>query len=277
MKGLIVAAGYGTRFLPVTKTVPKEMLPLLEKPSIAFIIEEFIQSGIKDIVIITSRRKKSLEDFFDREVELETELTKKNKQAMLDLIKPYDANFTFIRQKEMRGTGHAMLSCRSAIGDHPFVVAYPDDLCFSEVPLAKQLIQTYEQTGCSVLATLYNPPGLNDYAAIKIAEDNLHVLDIVEKPEKGKEPSLEASVGRFLYTPDYFDYLQEGWERHKSGEYYHVYGLKKQMERNGVVYKRIEGDRYDTGNPKGFLEATIAYAAKDPELLAFLKETIAKY
>ncbi len=277
MKGLIVAAGYGTRFLPATKTVPKEMLPLLEKPAIAFIIEEFIHSGIKDIVIISSRRKKSLEDYFDREVELETELEKKGKEELLELIKPYDANFTFVRQQKMLGTGHAMLQVRAIMGNDPFVVAYPDDLHFGEIPLTKQLIDTYEKTGCSVLSTLYNPAALYEYASIKIADDNLHVLDIVEKPAPGKAPSLEASVGRFLYTPDFWDYLQEGWEKHTGGEYYHVYALKKQMENNGVVYKRIEGDRYDTGNPKGFLEATIAYAAQDPDMLEFIKQTVAKY
>ena len=274
MKGLIVAAGYGTRFLPATKTVPKEMLPIIDKPTIAFIIEEFINSGIKDIVIITSRRKKALEDYTDREVELEVELAKKGKQDLLELIKPYDANFTFVRQKEMRGTGHAMLAVASVIGDHPFVVAYPDDLHFGPYPLAKQLIDLYEKTGCSVLATIHNPPELHDYASIKIDSDNLHVLDMIEKPPIGMEFSKEASIGRFLYTPDIFTYLREGWEKHTSGEYYHVYALKRQMQQRKVVYKQLEGNRYDTGTPVGFLKATIAYAAKDPELLAMLKNEI---
>lgn len=277
MKGLIVAAGYGTRFLPATKTVPKELLPLLDKPSIAFIIEEFVNAGIKDIVIITSRRKKALEDYLDREIELETELEKKDKQALLEKIKPYDANITFIRQQRMMGTGHALMAAESAIGDHPFVVAYPDDLHFGEVPLAAQLIQTWEETGCSVLATLHDPPGLYDYAALKLADDGLHVVDMVEKPAPGTAPSLEGSIGRYLYSPELFKYLREGWEKHEGGEYYHVYALKKLMDQNKVVFKRVEGERYDTGDPKGFLEATIAYAAKDPEMLAFLKEQVAKY
>ena len=128
MKGLIIAAGYGTRFLPATKTVPKEMLPLMDKPSIAFIVEEMIQSGIKDIVIITSRRKKCMDDFFDREVELERELSLKNKTELLEKIKPYEGvNICFIRQQEMKGVGHAMLQAESVIGNEPFVVAYPDD------------------------------------------------------------------------------------------------------------------------------------------------------
>ena len=128
MKGLIIAAGYGTRFLPATKTVPKEMLPLMDKPSVAFIVEEMIQSGIRDIVIITSRRKKCMDDFFDREVELERELSLKNKTELLEKIKPYrDVNICFIRQQEMKGVGHAMLQAESVIGNEPFVVAYPDD------------------------------------------------------------------------------------------------------------------------------------------------------
>ena len=156
MKGLIIAAGYGTRFLPATKTVPKEMLPLMDKPSIAFIVEEMIRSGIKDIVIITSRRKKCMDDFFDREVELERELSLKNKTELLEKIKPYEGvNICFIRQQEMKGVGHAMLQAESVIGNEPFVVAYPDDLHFGEKPLAKQLIDAYNESGCTVLATLF--------------------------------------------------------------------------------------------------------------------------
>ena len=165
MKGLIIAAGYGTRFLPATKTVPKEMLPLLDKPSISFIVDEFVRSGIKDIVIITSRRKKCMDDFFDREVELEQELSKKNKTEYLEKIRPYEGiNFCFIRQQEMKGVGHAMLQAESVIGNEPFVVAYPDDLHFGNIPLTQQLIDVYNETGCTVLATLYDPPELYAYA-----------------------------------------------------------------------------------------------------------------
>lgn len=277
MKGLIVAAGYGTRFLPATKSVPKEMLPLIDKPSIAFIIEEFVNSGIKDIVIITSRRKKALEDYLDREIELEIALEKKGKFDLLNKIKPYDANICFIRQQKMMGTGHALMEAESIIGDSPFVVAYPDDLHFGDYPLTAQLIDTYEKSGCSVLATLYDPPQLYDYASLKIASDGFHVVDMVEKPAPGTAPSKEGSIGRYLYTPELFKYLREGWEKHKTGEYYHVYALKKLMDNNKVVFKRVEGERFDTGDPKGFLQATIAYASKDPELLKVLKEEIQKY
>jgi len=268
MKGLILAAGYGTRFLPVTKTIPKEMLPLIDKPSIAFIIEEFLLSGIRDITIITSRRKKSLEDYLDREMELEGLFEKEGNQKKLDLIRPYDAHISFIRQQEMRGTGHALLLTRALMGEEPFVVAYPDDLHFGEVPLARQLMEAHEKTGCTVLSTLHNPPNLERYGILALGEDGEHVTDIVEKPAPGTEPSREASIGRYLYTPDIFHHLAEGWEKHTSGEYFHTYALKKQMDRNGVVFRPLEGERLDTGSPAGYLRAILRYAARDPEMAA---------
>ncbi len=268
MKGLILAAGYGTRFLPVTKTIPKEMLPLIDKPSIGFIIDEFVNSGIEDIIIITSRRKKSLEDYLDREIELETLFIREGAEGKLEKISPCRANISFIRQQEMRGTGNALLLPKNLIGNEPFVVAYPDDLHFGEKPLAGQLIETYEKTGCTVLSTLHNPPNLERYGILAIADDGIHVKDIVEKPAPGTEPSSEASIGRYLYTPDIFGYLQEGWEKHTHGEYFHTYALKKQMDKNGVVFKPLEGERLDTGSPSGYLRAILKYASRDPEMAA---------
>ena len=267
MKGLIIAAGYGTRFLPATKTVPKEMLPLLDKPSISFIVDEFVRSGIKDIVIITSRRKKCMDDFFDREVELEQELSKKNKTEYLEKIRPYEGiNFCFIRQQEMKGVGHAMLQAESVIGNEPFVVAYPDDLHFGNIPLTQQLIDVYNETGCTVLATLYDPPELYAYASLKLADDGLHVGDIVEKPAPGTAPSREASIGRYLYTPEIFTALREAWSKHSGpGEFYHVDGLKKLCAEGKVVFKRLEGDRYDIGNQKRKIKTTIKKNKNFPE------------
>jgi UTP--glucose-1-phosphate uridylyltransferase len=273
MKGLIVAAGYGTRFLPASKTVPKELFPLIDKPAIAFLIDEFVASGIRDIVLITSRRKKSLEDYFDREIELETVFEKEGAEGKLLKIKPYDINLTVIRQKEMMGTGHAMLQARAVLQDSPFITAYPDDLHFGETPLSKQLIDVYEETGCSVLSTLHDPPELLRYGVLALAEDNFHVKDIIEKPASMDEaPSREGSIGRFLYTPDIFDYLQEGWDKHTGGEYYHVYALKKLMAQNRVVHKQVDGLRLDTGAPEGYLRAILKYAALDPELREIIRE-----
>jgi len=274
MKGLIVAAGYGTRFLPVTKTIPKEMLPLIDKPSIAFIIEEFIASGIDEILIITSRRKKVLEDFFDREIELEGVFSAEGADAKAVKIAPYDAKIFFVRQQEMMGTGHALMQARPMMDGEPFVVAYPDDLHFGDKPLAGQLIEKYNETGCSVMATIHNPPNLERYGILKLAEDNIHVTDIVEKPAPGTEPSREASIGRYLYTPEIFDYLEEGWAAHKGGEYYHTYALNKMMSNGKVAYKETEGERLDTGAPAGYLRAILKYAAENPELAAVLKEEL---
>lgn len=272
MKGVIVAAGYGTRFLPVTKTLAKEMLPLLNKPSIAFIIEEFLAAGIHDIIVITSRRKRSLEDYLDREMELEALFESEHAKAKLDLIKPYPAHFSFVRQMEMKGTGHALLQVKPLIAGEPVVVAYPDDLHFGTKPLAKQLVETYEKTGCSVLASFFDPPEIHRYGVLDIAADGLHVNDIVEKPAIGKEPSKEASMGRYLYTPEFFEYLEEGYRYHTTGEYYHVYALNKLMKAGKVVFKRMEGERLDTGNISGFLQATLKYAKTFPELREVIKQ-----
>jgi len=272
MKGLIVAAGYGTRFLPVTKTIPKEMLPLIDKPSIAFIVEEFISSGITDILIITSRRKKALEDYFDREIELETVFKKEGSADKQKKIAPLKANIHFIRQQEMLGTGNALMLAEAFMGNDPFITAYPDDLHFGTPPLSAQLIEVYEQTGCSVMATIHNPPNLNRYGILDLGDDNFHVTDIVEKPPAGKEPSKEVSIGRYLYTAEIFSFLREGWDKHREGEYFHTYALKKLMARGKVVYKETEGLRLDTGSPAGFLRAILRYASENPELRGVLKE-----
>lgn len=275
MKGVIVAAGYGSRFLPVTKTVPKELLPLINKPSVDFIIEEFLRSGIEEIVIISSRRKKALEDYLDREIELESVFAAGRARAKLEKIAPPKARFCFVRQQEMMGTGHALLQIRPFVGDEPIVVAYPDDLHFGPVPLARQLIETWQKTGCTVLSTLYDPPDIQRYATIGIAPDGLHVTDFVEKAPPGTEPSRETSIGRFLYTPDIFDKLEQGWREHLEaarragkapGEYFHAPAIKALAAEGKVVFKRIEGKRLDTGEPEGFLLSLLDYVQGVPEL-----------
>ena len=276
MKGVIVTAGYGTRFLPVTKTIPKEMLPLVTRPSIDFVVQELIASGITEILFITSRRKKALEDYFDREVELESVFRAAGDQKMLARIAPPKASCYFVRQAEMKGTGHALLLARSFVGNEPFVVAYPDDLHFGEKPLARQLIETWEKTGCTVLATLHDPPDINRYGVISIAEDGLHVTGMTEKPPRGQEPSKEASIGRFLYAPDFLDQLAEEWKKHGTGEFFHVPAVLALARRGRVVYRRVEGERLDMGEPGGYLEAVIRYAQGIPELRQELARIISK-
>ncbi|QQO09250.1 UTP--glucose-1-phosphate uridylyltransferase [Breznakiella homolactica] len=276
MKGIILAAGYGTRFLPVTKTIPKEMLPIVNVPSIAFIVDEFVKSGIEDIIIVSSRRKKALEDYFDREIELESIFEREGKTKLLERITPpANVRFAFIRQQRMLGTGHALLQVKSFVGDSPCIVAYPDDLHIGEPPLSSQLIEAWRETGCSVMATVYEKDDVSRYGVLDIAADGKHVRAIVEKPMKGTEPSHEVSIGRYLYTPDFFNYLEEGWERHEGGEYYHIYALNKLMNEGRVVYKRLSGHRMDTGEPEGYLEAILRYAESIPSLKRVLDNYIA--
>jgi UTP--glucose-1-phosphate uridylyltransferase len=278
VKGVILAAGYGSRFLPVTKTVPKEMLPLINKPSIDFIIEEFLKSGIEEILVVTSRRKKALEDYLDREIELESIFKMQGDENKLKKIPPPKAQIFFVRQQEMLGTGHALMTTRPFVGEEPFVVAYPDDLHIGKVPLAKQLIDTYDQTGCIVLSTVFDPAEIHRYGTIAIAEDGLHVTALVEKAPPGAEPSKEASLGRFLYTPEIFPALEAGWKKHapSKGEYFHTAAVNALAAQGKVVFKRWEGERLDTGKPDGLFRSLLRYAQTIPELKevfdSFVKE-----
>lgn len=266
MKAVIVTAGYGTRFLPVTKTIPKEMLPLITRPAIDFIVEEIVASGITEILFITSRRKKALEDYFDRERELESVFETAGDVKKLAAIAPAKATCYFVRQAEMRGTGHALLLARAFVGGEPFIVAYPDDIHFGSPPLAQQLMDVYESTGCTVLATLHDPPDLNRYGVVSLAPDGLHVTGIVEKPTVGSEPSREASIGRFLYAPDFLDELAAQWQRHGTGEFFHTPAVLALAKRGRVVHSRVRGERLDVGEPAGYLDAIIRYAREVPEL-----------
>lgn len=284
MKGIIVAAGYGTRFLPVTKTIPKEMLPLVNVPSIQFIVDEFVESGITDIVIITSRRKKALEDYFDREVELESVFEREGKARQLGLVAPPAANIAFVRQQKMMGTGHALLAVKAWIGSDACVVAYPDDLHVGTPPLSAQLVSMYEKTGCSVLASFTESGDVSRYGVLAVAKDGTHVSGIVEKPAKGSEPSHEVSIGRYLYTSEFFSLLEEGWKKHldaaaresrEPGEYFHVYALNRLMESGKVVFCPMKGTRLDTGEPAGYLDAVLRYADTKPELRAVIDRYIA--
>ena len=274
MKGVIVAAGYGTRFLPATKTLPKEMLPLLDRPAIDIVVDEFIRSGIDEILIITSRRKKALEDYFDREIELETIFDEQRAVDKYEKIRPVSAKIFFVRQQEMRGTGHALLLARPFLGSEPFVVAYPDDLHFGEIPLAKQLMDVHRETGCTVLATVHDPPQLNSYA-VPALEDGLYVTDIEEKPTPGNEKSKEASIGRYLYNDEFLGCLEKAWGAFEGeGEFHHVEGIMKQVAERRVVVKPLDGNRVDTGTPEGYLRALVLYVSQRPDLLAVLKEAM---
>jgi UTP--glucose-1-phosphate uridylyltransferase len=277
LKGIIVAAGYGSRFLPITKTIPKEMLPLIDRPAIDFIVEEFKEAGIRDIVVISSRRKKALEDWFDREVELEGLFEKEGKRAELEKINPdAELSVAFVRQQRMLGTGHALLQVRPFIGDGPCVVAYPDDIVLGP-SLSKKLIQAWQETGCSVMASEHIAGDVSRYGVLNIGEDNLHVRGIVEKPAPGLEPSHEISLGRYLFTPEFFKLLEFYWQEHLQGpdaqkEYYHIKALNQLMAEGKVVHSPLEGQRLDTGEPAGYLEAILCYAMQREDLQGVLKK-----
>ncbi len=271
MKGVIIAAGYGTRFLPVTKTVPKELLPVGTKPSIAFIVDEFLASGIDEIIVVSSRRKKALEDYFDREIELEEVFRREGKTDRLALIEPSRAKVSFVRQTEMRGTGHALLQARPLLGGEPCVVAYPDDLHIGSPPLSRQLVELHARTGKSVLATVLEPGDVSRYGVVGPGPDGVSVLSFVEKPPRGMEPSHEVSVGRYLYTPEFFDLIEEGWDRHSGGEYFHTYALDRLIAAGKVAFVRASGTRLDTGDPAGYLEAVLIDAAANPALRPVLE------
>jgi UTP--glucose-1-phosphate uridylyltransferase len=271
MKGLIIAAGYGTRFLPVTKTVPKELLPVGTKPSIAYIVEEFLASGIEEIVVVSSRRKKALEDYFDREIELEEVFRREGREDKLALVGACRARVAFVRQAQMRGTGHALLQAKPLLGGEPCVVAYPDDLHVGEPPLARQLIEAYERTGKSVLATVHEPGDVSRYGVVGPGPDGISVQSFYEKPPRGREPSHEVSIGRYLYTPEFFDLIEEGWAKHEGGEYFHTYALDKLIASGKVAFVRASGTRLDTGDPVGYFEAILADAMDKPELRAALE------
>lgn len=268
MKAVIVAAGYGSRFLPASKTVPKELFPIIDRPAIDFILQELRESGIEDILFITSRRKRALEDYVDREVELEQVFESEGDAVKRRSIAVPPGRFLFLRQERMLGTGQAILLAESFTGGDPFVVVFPDDLHVGGPPLTRQLIDAYDRTGCSVLAVEHDPPHLERYGVVSLAADGLHVTDIVEKPPPGTEPSRDISIGRYLYTPEIYPALRRRWERHRGGEFNYTEGVRELARGGRVVIRRMDGRRLDLGAPAGYLRSILEYAATVPELAA---------
>ena len=282
MKGVILAAGYGTRFLPGTKTVPKEMFPLINVPVIHLIVDEMIEAGIADILIVTSRRKKALEDYFDREIELESTFAAEGADEKLARIKPIAANIFFLRQRQMAGTGDALLLCEPFIGDSPFVVAYPDDVLLSGPPLAAQLVELYKRTEMTVLAGQDLPDkDISRYGVVASHEkDGVEMVDaMVEKPPKGTEPSRLVAYGRYLYTPEIFTALRESRENfHEKEEFTQTEAINRLAAQGRVVVKRFEGRLLDIGTPMGYVRATIEYGLSQQdfrgELLEILRDVL---
>jgi UTP--glucose-1-phosphate uridylyltransferase len=264
-KGVIVAAGYGTRFLPATKTVPKELLPLLDRPAIDFVLEEFVQAGLAEILVISSRRKKALEDYFDREYELASEL-EKGQSPLAGKAQAVKPRIFTTRQQAMNGTGNALLLAKPFLGSSPCVVAYPDDL-FLGGSLAAELMACHAATGGSILA-LADRSGedVSRFGVAAVAQDpvGLRVKGFVEKPQHGSEPSALVSLGRYLFEAEFFQDLAEGLAHHRGGEYYHL-GAMNRAAAEGRLWGHVSSlEHLDVGEPLGYLQAFCRYATCHP-------------
>lgn len=270
-KAIIPAAGLGTRFLPATKAQPKEMLPIVDKPTIQYIVEEAVASGIEDIIIISGRNKRAIEDHFDKSYELEEELRKKGDQELLETVRNISnlVDIHYIRQKEPKGLGHAISCAKSFIGNEPFAVLLGDDVVDAPIPCLKQMIEIYNEYKATVLGVQEVPPEeVSKYGIIscKNIETNIYkVKDLVEKPDKENAPSNVAILGRYIITPAIFEHLEKITPG-KGGEIQLTDALKSLVQ-NEVMYAYcFDGKRFDVGNKLGFLQATVEYALKREDL-----------
>ena len=285
-KAVIPAAGLGTRFLPATKAQTKEMLPIVDKPTLQYIIEEAVASGIEEILIITGRNKKSIEDHFDKSVELELELENKGKTELLEIVQNISnmINIHYIRQKEPRGLGDAIYCARHFIGDEPFAVMLGDDIVDNKVPCLKQLMDAYDEYRTTILGVQkVAKEDTNKYGIIdaKFIEDRVYkVKDLVEKPDSDKAPSNIAILGRYIITPEIFDILSD-LPPGKGDEIQLTDALKELSKKEAMYAYDFEGRRYDVGDKLGFLEATVDFALKRDELkdgfLDYLKDVCKKH
>jgi UTP--glucose-1-phosphate uridylyltransferase len=270
-KGVFPAAGLGTRFLPATKAQPKEMLPLVDKPTIQYVVEEAVASGLEELVLVTGRNKRAIEDHFDAAFELEYYLQDRGKTEELSQIKTISelASVSYVRQKEPLGLGHAILCARALVGDEPFGVFLGDDIIVSQTPCMKQLLDVYERHGGPVVAVMRIPgEDIGRYGVIKakaLGDGVYEVLDMVEKPAPKDAPSDLAIIGRYVLTPDLFPILADT-PPDSRGEVQLTNGLRTLRQRRPIYALEFEGKRYDTGDKLGFLKATVDFALARPDL-----------
>lgn len=276
-KAVIPAAGLGIRFLPATKAQPKEMLPIVDKPTIQYIIEEAVASGIEDILIITGRNKKAIEDHFDKSIELEYQLKAKGNDELLRLTQDISelANIFYVRQKEPLGLGHAVLCARQFVDDEPFAVLLGDDIIKSETPCLRQLADLYEEKQSSVIAVLEVPrEDVNKYGIVdgeKIGDNVYMINDLIEKPRVDQAPSGMAVIGRYIITPRVFPLL-EATQPGAGGEIQLTDALRalcREQSMYGLIY---QGQRYDVGDKLGYLRANVDFALERPELAEGLRK-----
>ena len=274
-KAVFPAAGLGTRFLPATKAQPKEMLPLVDKPIIQYGVEEAMKSGCDQIIMVTGRGKSAIEDHFDVSYELEVMLKERNKTDLLQIVQKISdmIHISYVRQKEALGLGHAVLVAKELVGDEPFAVILADDIIDAEVPCLKQMIEIYNETGCSVLATqVVEGPAISSYGVLDArpvpGRHNgrlFEVQDLVEKPNFEDAPSNLAIIGRYILTPAIFEML-ETIEPGSGGELQLTDGLRHLLKKEKIYGFTFEGKRHDAGDKLGFLKATVEFALKREDL-----------
>ncbi|WHX89896.1 UTP--glucose-1-phosphate uridylyltransferase GalU [Peribacillus simplex] len=283
-KAIIPAAGLGTRFLPATKAMPKEMLPIVDKPTIQYIIEEAVASGIEDIIIVTGKGKRAIEDHFDNAFELENNLMEKNKFELLEKVQaPSKVDIHYIRQKEPKGLGHAVWCARKFIGNEPFAVLLGDDIVQAETPCLKQLMNEYDKTLSSVIGVQTVPEEeTHRYGIVDPSNQNgrrYEVTNFVEKPAKGTAPSNLAIMGRYIFTPEIFMFLEKQ-ELGAGGEIQLTDAIQKLNEIQRVFAYDFEGKRFDVGEKLGFIQTTIEFALDDitlkDEVLEFIENLLEK-
>jgi len=280
-KAIFPVAGFGTRFLPATKAQPKEMLPIVDKPVIQYLVEEAVAAGIKDIIIVTGRGKRAIEDHFDTSFELEHTLVEKEKHDLLEEVRNISrlANFVYVRQPKPLGDGHAILCARNLIGDEPCAILFGDDIIDGKVPAIKQLIDAYNETGCSVIGVKEVPrENISSYGVIggkKLAHNLYEVNQLVEKPKPEKAPSNLAIIGKYIVTPAVYDCIAKSGHS-AGGEQRLIDGFEVLLKKERIFAKVLEGKRYDTGQKIGLLTANIDFALKrkdlGPELREYLKK-----
>lgn len=282
-KVVILAAGLGTRFLPMTKAVPKPMLPILDKPVIQYLVEEALDSGIQEIIIVTGMGKRVIEEHFDHSYELEHDLRSRGKLDLLEDMERIEkkARFVYVRQESARGDGHALLCAKEVLGEEPFAVLFGDDLVDGPKPALKQLLEVYEKTGAPVLCVeKVSEENISNYGVIGIEKQEgrqIQINQLIEKPSASEAPSSYGIIGKYICTPDILKSLEISDSSHPDGEIRLIDGLRTHLENQGALYAwEVEGTRYDTGNQWGLLEANVAYALKNPEMKAKLTEMIRK-
>ena len=281
-KCVFPVAGMGTRFLPATKASPKEMLPIVDKPLIQYAVEEAIETGCTEMVFITGRNKRSIEDHFDKAYELETELELRQKDKLLAHVRdilPPNITCMYIRQTEALGLGHAVLCAQAAVGDEPFAVILADDLIDAPKGALKQMVDVYNQSGNSVLGVeTVDPSQTGSYGIVEVEKLKSYqrITNIVEKPKPEEAPSNLAVVGRYILTPRIFDLLTN-LPRGAGNEIQLTDGIARLLDHEFVLAHAFDGKRYDCGSKLGYLEATVAYGLKHPETGEQFKELLKQY